>query len=123
MKKLSKTILIGLMSFILAVPHVIASAAFAENKVLVIAGKASCGSKGNKNIGDYSPLQKSDENQIDIHAFKIDCVGSSGSLFNIYVNKSKSSVILVKISDTSIISDTSMSLQEVKDVYPVSGKK
>jgi hypothetical protein len=62
-------------------------------------------------------------NQIDIHAFKADCLGSGGSLFNTYVNKSKSNIILVKISDTSVISDTFMSLQEVKDAYPISGKK
>jgi hypothetical protein len=123
MKKLSRTVFIGILSAVLVVPHIMASATFAENRILLIAGKTSCG-KANKSIGDYSLLQKSDENQIDIHAFKGDCVGTgSGSLFNTYVNKDKSNVILVKISDKSIIVETYMSLQTVKDTFPISGKK
>jgi hypothetical protein len=123
MKRLSKITLIGILSTVLVMPYVMASATFAGNRMLLIAGKkASCG-KGNKSIGDYSPLQKSDQDQIDMYALKVDCLGSDGSLFNTYVKKDKSNVIFVKISDPSITSDTYMSLQEVKDAYPISGKK
>jgi hypothetical protein len=122
MKKLSKIIVVGIFGLVLVAPYVMASATFAENRMLLIAGKTSC-KKGNKSVGDYKILSKSDENQIDMHALKVDCLGSEGSLFNTYVNKDKSNVMFIKISDTSITVDTYMSLQTVKDTFPISGKK